>query len=81
MDHGVGQSAAVRDAVREKSDYSKENYKTDFEIWMENTKFKFERKNIEGSGPPVDSTPVGAKTSDAKTVPTDSSVHNGKVKK
>ena len=49
MDHGVGQSTAVGDAVIKKSDYSEENYKNDFGIYMENTKLQFEHKNIESS--------------------------------
>ena len=48
-DHGVGKGAAVGDAVEKKSDYRKENYKTDFEIWIENSKLQFRRKNIERS--------------------------------
>ena len=50
-----------------KSDYSEENYKNDFEILMEDSKLQFERKNIERSQPPLDSTPFGGKTSDSKT--------------
>ena len=51
-DHILGQGSAVWDAVGNKSDYSKENYKTDFEIWKENYNFKCEHKNIERNQPP-----------------------------
>ena len=33
INHAVGQSVSVGDAVVVKSDHSKENYKTGFEIW------------------------------------------------
>ena len=52
-DHTVGQEVAVGDAVGEKSDYCEEKYKTDFEIWMENSKLQFGCKNIEWSRPPL----------------------------
>ena len=47
--HYVGYGSEVGDVVYDKSDYSEENYKTDFEIWIENFKLQFERKNIERS--------------------------------
>ena len=53
VDHAVGQSVSVGDAVGEKSDYCEEKYKTDFEIWMENSKLQFGCKNIEWSRPPL----------------------------
>ena len=53
-----------------KSYCNEENYNTDFKIWREN--LQFEHKNIERSRPPLESTPVGAKTSDAKTPAIDS---------
>ena len=65
----------------DKSDYNKENYKTDSEIWMENSKLQFGRKNIERSRPPLDSTPVGAKISDAKTPATESLTRKEKAQK
>ena len=52
-------------------DYRKENNKTDFEIWNENSKLQSKRKNIEMSWPPLVLIPVGAKTSDAKKPATD----------
>ena len=52
--HFVGQGAAIRDAVINKSYYSEENYKTDFEILMEDSKLQFYHKNIERSQPPLD---------------------------
>ena len=45
-DHAIVKSAAVGDAVVAKLDYREENYKTNFKIWMENTKLQFERENI-----------------------------------
>ena len=71
-DNDTGQGAAVADAVGDKSDYSEENYKTGFEIWMENSKLQFERENNERSLPPLDLTPAGAKKLDEKTPATDS---------
>ena len=65
-DHAVGQISAVGDAVGKKSDYSEENYKTDFEIWMENYKLQFDRENVERSRLLLESSPVGANISDAK---------------
>ena len=62
-----------------KSDYIEENYKTDFEIWMEKSNLQFERQNIETSQPPLGLTHVGAKMADAKTPATDSSVSKGKA--
>ena len=64
-----------------KSDYSEENYKTDSEIWMENSKLQFKRKNTEMSRPPLYQTPVGEKISDTKTPGTDSSSHLWKSQK
>ena len=61
------------------ADYRKENYKTDFEIWMENSKLQSKHKNIETSRPPLDLIPVGAKMSDAKTPATDSSAGKEKI--
>ena len=71
------------------TDYRKDNYKTGFEIWRENTKLQIERKSIENIGPHLESTPVikkmsykkkpatdAAKTSDVKTPATDSSEFN-----
>ena len=55
------------DMLWAKNQYSEEKYKTDFEVWMENSKLQFERENIESVQPPLDSTPVGAKKSDSKT--------------
>ena len=49
MYHAVGQVSAVGDAVDKKSDQSEENYKTDFETRMENSKLQFKRENIERS--------------------------------
>ena len=65
-----GETTAVGDAGIAKSEY---NYKTDLGIWKENN--EFERQNISRSLPPLDSTPVGAKNSDPKTLtlPTESS--------
>ena len=71
-DNDTGQGAAVADAVGDKSDYSEENYKTGFEIWMENSKLQFERENNERSLPPLDLTPAGAKKLDEKIPATDS---------
>ena len=51
----------------------KESYKTDFEIWDKDSKLQSKRENIEMSRPPLDSIPVRAKKSDAKTPETDSS--------
>ena len=61
--------------------YGKENYKTDFGIWNEDSKLQSERENIEMSQPPSDSIPVGAKTPDAKTPATDSSARKEKSQK
>ena len=47
IDHAVGKGAAFEDSVGYKLDYSEENYKTDFEIWMENSKLQFKHKNVE----------------------------------
>ena len=60
------------------TDYIKENYKTDFEIWNENSKLQSARKNIETSRPHLDLIHVGAKTSDAKTTATESSARKEK---
>ena len=68
-DNDVGQVTEVGDATEL---YIKENYKTDFEIWNENSKLQVERENIEMSRPPLDLIPVGTKSSDAKTPETDS---------
>ena len=57
----VGKSAAVGDTVGKKSHYSEENYKSDFKIWMGDSKLQFERKNIERGQPTLYSTPFGAK--------------------
>ena len=46
-----------------KSDYDY-NYKTDFQIWKENK--EFERQNILMTRPPLESTPIGAITSNLK---------------
>ena len=58
----------VRYEVSAKSDYS---YKTDFGIWRENQ--DLERQNNARSQPTLESTPIGAKMSDPKTLtlPTD----------
>ena len=58
------EGALIRYAV---ADYRKENYKTDFEIWNENSKLQSEHKNIEMSQPPLDLIPVGTKTPEVKT--------------
>ena len=68
--HVVGQITEVGLAV---GDYREENYKTYFGIAHKNSNLCKERKNIELSRPPLDLTPVGVKTSDAKTPTTDSS--------
>ena len=47
--NSIGQKASAGEVVGEKSDHIKENYKTDFEIWIENSKLQFRRKNIERS--------------------------------
>ena len=47
--------------------YRKGKYKTDFEIWKGKSKLQSERENIETSLPPLDSIPVDAKMSDART--------------
>ena len=65
-DHSVGKNTTVGNSVGAKSYYSEANYKTDFEIWRENHKLQFERKNIQRSQPPLESTPVGVKTPDPK---------------
>ena len=49
VDNSIGQKASAGEVVGEKSDHIKENYKTDFEIWIENSKLQFRRKNIERS--------------------------------
>ena len=49
VDHALGQGGEVGDAVGEKSDYSEENYKIDFEIWMEYSKLQFMCENIKRS--------------------------------
>ena len=72
----VGKGTLVGAAV---GDYREENYKTDFEIWSKISKLQSEPKNIEMSRPPLDSTPVGVKTSDAKTPATDSSARKVKA--
>ena len=64
-----------------KSYYSEENYKTDFKIWMKNSKLQFERKKIERSLPPLDSTPAGAKMSDTKTPEMEYSARKEKAQK
>ena len=64
-----------------KSDYSEENYKTDSEIWMENSKLQVKCKNTEMSRPPLCQTPVGAKISDTKTPATYSPAHKEKSRK
>ena len=46
--------------------HREENYKTDFEIAHKNSKLQKESENVEIIRPPLDSTPVGAKNSDAK---------------
>ena len=78
-DHYVGQSTNVRDAVSTKSYYSEEKYKTDFEIWRGN--IQFEREKIEISQPPLDSTPVDAKTSDSKAPATESTPDGEKIRR
>ena len=55
----VGQGTAVGESV---GDYGEENYKTDFEIAHENSKLQSERKIIELSPPPLDTTSVGTKS-------------------
>ena len=72
-DHAIGKGSAVGEYVGDKSEYSEEKYKIDFEIWMEDFKLQFERRNIERSQPPLDYTPVGAETSDTNTPAMDSS--------
>ena len=67
-DHAVRQSAAVEGGVGTKSDYSEENYKSGFYILRENIRLQFEHKNIERSRPPLDSTHVDTKNSDARTL-------------
>ena len=47
----------------EKSDHDY-NYKTDFKIWRENQ--EFEHQNISMSQSPLDLTPIGTNTSNAK---------------
>ena len=64
-----------------KSDYSEENYKIDFEIWKENIKLQFERKNILRSWTPLDSTAVGVLMLDPKTTATGSSARKVKAGK
>ena len=81
MDYAVRKRAAVGDAVGKKSDYSEQNYKTGFKIWMEDSKLPFEHKNIKRIRPPLESTPVGTKMSDAKTPATDSSARKLKAQK
>ena len=65
----------------DKSDYSEEKYKTYFEIWMESYKLQFKRENIERSRPPLYLAPVGTKTSDGKTLSTDSLVRKEEAQK
>ena len=62
-------------------DHREENYKTDFEIWNQNSKLKNERENIKTSRPPLDYTPVGVKMADAKTPAIESSASKGKARK
>ena len=69
-ENDVGQVTVVEESV---SDYIKENYKTDFEIWNKISKLQSERENIETSLPPLDLIPAGKKMSDAKTPATESS--------
>ena len=63
------------------SDYNEENYKTDFEICMEDSKLQLNHKNNVRSWPPLDLTPVGAKKSDTKTPAIVSSNLKGKKEK
>ena len=44
--------------------YYTSNYKTELQIWKENK--EFERKTILMSCPPLDSTPIGTNTTNAK---------------
>ena len=46
------------------SAYHDYNYKTELKIWKENK--EFERQNISKAQPPLDSTPIGTNTSNAK---------------
>ena len=63
-----GESTVVGYAVRSKSDY---NYKTDFEILRGNQEFELQ-KNAR-SQTHLNSTPVGAKTTEPKTPAIESS--------
>ena len=62
-------------------DYKKENYKTYFEIWNENSKLHSERENNETSQPTLDSILVGANISDVKTPATKSSARKEKERR
>ena len=48
LDHVVGESTEVEDAVSTESEY---NYETDFGLWRENQQFDFQ--TIAKSGPPL----------------------------
>ena len=61
--------------------HREENYKTDFEIAHKNSKLQRDRNNIEIIWPPLDSNPVGEKTSDEKTPAIDSSARKEKPRK
>ena len=63
--NAVVQRISVRDTVVY---YREENYKTDSEIWNEDSKLQFEQENIETSRPPLDSTPVHAKEKHKKSM-------------
>ena len=63
LEHIYGETTAVGDTVSLKSDYDN-NYNTDLEIWKENK--EFEHKKNARSRTPLDLTPVGTKTLDAK---------------
>ena len=69
-DHISENVIAVRDKLSTKSDYS---YKTYFKTWRVNQCFELPKKSR--SQPPLELTPVGAKTPDPKTLilPIDSS--------
>ena len=61
-DHVFGAVNTV--GMSEANPYHDYNYRTEFQIWKENK--EFERRNILMSQPPLDSTPFGNNTTEAK---------------
>ena len=76
--HVVGQVTEVGGEV---VNCREENYQNYFEIARKNSKLESERENILTSQPPLDLTPIGVKTPDAKTPITDSSSREERARK